>query len=342
MLRLLHLLLVVITLAAYLPPLVHPSTFWPISTLGLLTPILWFCLLLFALFLLYRRDKTVLLSIVTLLLGWDMISSAFAVSGQAPPVPAHGFSIATLNGHGFWRGPQEEQAAFVKALDADIILFQEFIVRQQKAKELLDLIQNQSGYAHRYYEAGGPLVILSRYPLKDPEVSYFSNRANGLVYVDVETPGGTMRLFNVHLQTNAISHLANEVTSNGNLRESGTWQKVKTMFGRYGRSNKIRTEQAAEILTTIAQSPYPVVLGGDLNDVPTSYLYQQFRTVLQDAHLAASWGLGTTYQGLLPGLRIDYILPAYGFTIHDFSRVDCAFSDHRAVRAVVSMTEKKE
>ena len=79
-----------------------------------------------------------------------------------------------------------------------------------------------------------------------------------------------MSVLHIHLQTNAISTLANEVTTTGNLREKSTWQKIKTMFGRYGRSNKVRTAQAEQILSAISKSPHPVLAGGDFNDIPTT------------------------------------------------------------------------
>lgn len=345
MLRLLHLLLVLLTLAAYLPPLVNPAAFWPISTMGLIAPVLWFALLFFGCYWLWQRDKTVLLSLITLLLGWDMISGAFALSFGGPSAK-DGLEIASLNGHGFQHAAGEKRSAFyeevggyIKELNTDILLVQEFEVKADRANLLVDRIQQTVNLNHKYYEPGSPLVVFSRYPLKNAQVNYFSNRANGYLMIDVETPKGLVRLFNVHLQTNAISRLANEVTSSGDLREKSTWQKVKTMFGRYGRSNRVRTEQVAEILAAVKKSPYPVVLAGDFNDVPTSYLYQQLRTELQDAHLAAGWGLGTTYQGLLPGLRIDYILPSYNLEVYEFDRMYCPFSDHRAVRAHISMPQ---
>lgn len=342
MLRLLHLLLVVLTLASYLPPFVNPATFWPVATLGLLAPILWFCLLLFGLFWLWQRDKAVLLSLITLLLGWDMISSAFAISSPAS-VPPTALSVASLNGHGFQhldgqtrKDFNQKAVDFLRGLDADVLLLQEFST-EGKAEQLAKVIQEQGSYGYSLRKSDGRLAVFSRYPLKNGEVHYFANRVNGFQLVDIETPTGVVRFFNAHLQTNAISNLASEVTQSGDLREKSTWKKIKTMFGRYGRSNKVRTEQAAEILAMVKQSPHPVVLGGDFNDVPTSYLYQQSRRSLQDAHLAASWGLGTTYKRLIPGLRIDYILPAYNFTVHDFDRVDCFFSDHRAIRAALSL-----
>ena len=91
-------------------------------------------------------------------------------------------------------------------------------------------IHQNADFPHVYSKVGESLAIFSRYPLSNEQPTYFKNRGNGFLCADVQTPQGTVRVFNIHLQTNAISTLANEVTTTGNLREKSTWQKIKTMF----------------------------------------------------------------------------------------------------------------
>lgn len=336
MIRLSHLILVVVTLASYLPPFVNPATFWPMATMGLLAPSLWGLMLLFAFYWMWKRDNAVWLSVITLLLGWEMMSNAFAIpDGNTAPHTTK-ISVASLNGHGFRQQPDKDIVDFIKGLDVDVLLLQEFKIRAQ-GDALAKTIKGQTDFPYLYRKTEAQLVVFSRFPLKNGEVHYFSNRVNGYLMVDVELPEGTFKLVNAHLQTNGISNLANEVTHDGRFQEKKTWQKVKTMFGRYGRSNKVRTQQSLEILSACEKTNLPILLAGDFNDVPTSYLYQRFSAKFQDAHLSQAWGLGTTYQGLLPGLRIDYILPDDRFIIHDFDRIPCGFSDHQAIRAEISL-----
>lgn len=336
MIRLSHLILVVVTLASYLPPFINPDTFWPMATMGLLAPSLWGLMLLFAVYWLWKKDNAVWLSVITLLLGWEMMSNVFAIPDGNMVANTTKISVVSLNGHGFRQQPDQEITDFIKGLDADVLLLQEFKIRGE-GNTLAQKIQSAADFPHLYRKTEAQLAVFSRFPLKNGEVHYFSNRVNGYLMVDVTSPDGTFKLINAHLQTNGISNLANEVTHDGKFQEKKTWQKVKTMFGRYGRSNKVRTRQASEILAASEKTSLPVLLTGDFNDVPTSYLYQRFRTKFQDAHLTQSWGLGTTYEGLLPGLRIDYILPDDGFAIHDFDRIPCSFSDHKAIRAEISL-----
>jgi endonuclease/exonuclease/phosphatase family metal-dependent hydrolase len=82
------------------------------------------------------------------------------------------------------------------------------------------------------------------------------------------------------------------------------------------------------IASLLADSPYPVILAADLNDVPNSYTYFTVRGTLQDAFLQQGYGLGRTFRGLSPTLRIDYILADRRFAVQQFKRVKKDYSDH--------------
>lgn len=341
MIRLIHLALITLALVAYLPPWVNPSFIWPISTLGLLAPTLWLATLLFAAYWLLKKDRRAWLSGITLLLGWSMINSAFALPDGGPAPTGEDLQIVSLNGHGFRiYGFSDEQAiqtaivAYLDSLEADVLCIQEFYT-DPKGKALAARIQANTPLKYSFRDPAGRLAVFSRFPLKNGEVTYFENRVNGYLQVDVDSPKGVFHLCNVHLQTNAISQMAHSVAKDPDIREKNIRKTIRTMFARYGRSNKTRTEQSRQILKELSIIKQPTIVCGDFNEVPTSYLYRLFRENFQDAHLRQSWGLGTTYSGLLPGLRIDYVLPDYSLQVLDFERLPCWFSDHKGVKAVI-------
>lgn len=327
--RLLHILLILVLLLAYASPLIDPNSFWPMATLGLVSPILWFVLLLFAFYWIRKKDNALYLSLVVLVLGWDMLSVVFAWPDGQQATANESLKIVSLNGHAF-KTDDKKAALYIKDLAADVVCFQEFY--QHKAKtELVKQMQNTAGFKHAYYDYKGGMAVFSHYPLKNGATHYFKNRVNGYLSIDVEAPTGVFRLFNVHLQTNAISSMANKMAEEGDLKEKKTWLTIKGMLSRHGRSSATRVTQSKRILAEVKASPYPVVLCGDFNEVPTSFLYQQYRSLFQDAHLAQSWGLGATYAGSLRGLRIDYLMPDHHFAIHEMQTHDCFFSDHKAI-----------
>jgi endonuclease/exonuclease/phosphatase family metal-dependent hydrolase len=98
--------------------------------------------------------------------------------------------------------------------------------------------------------------------------------------------------------------------------------------GKLKRGVVIRSVQADIISSLVADSPYPVVLAADLNDVPNSYTYFTVRGSLQDAFLQKGYGLGRTFRGLSPTLRIDYIFADPRLRVRQFKRVKKDYSDH--------------
>jgi len=80
-------------------------------------------------------------------------------------------------------------------------------------------------------------------------------------------------------------------------------------------------------------SPYPVVITGDLNDVPNSYTYFKVRGSLKDAFLEKGYGIGRTFRSLSPTLRIDYIFTDPRFSVAQFKREKKNYSDHYMIVA---------
>jgi endonuclease/exonuclease/phosphatase family metal-dependent hydrolase len=78
----------------------------------------------------------------------------------------------------------------------------------------------------------------------------------------------------------------------------------------------------------IESSPYPVIICGDFNDPPSSYTYNRISSRLKDAFVEAGSGLGNTYNGIIPLLRIDYILHSPQLNSGQFRVIEENFSDH--------------
>jgi endonuclease/exonuclease/phosphatase family metal-dependent hydrolase len=112
----------------------------------------------------------------------------------------------------------------------------------------------------------------------------------------------TIRVFNLHLQSMSMdaADIATATESRAGLR-----QKAPNLLRRFRNGAVARGAQVDTMLARVARSPYPVLLAGDFNDLPYSYAYDQFADHLQNAWATVGLGIGSTYNGKLPGLRID-------------------------------------
>ena len=76
------------------------------------------------------------------------------------------------------------------------------------------------------------------------------------------------------------------------------------------------------------ESKYPIILCGDFNDVPNSYAYNTIGKNMQNAFVEAGYGIGSTFSGILPILRIDQIFYSNQFDVKQFTRIPKKLSDH--------------
>ena len=155
------------------------------------------------------------------------------------------------------------------------------------------------------------MAIFSRFVIVRRGVIPFGRLSqNHAMWADLARPAArtgrgrpdTIRVFNVHLQSMSMADadLTAATTSRAGLR-----QKAPSLLRRFRNGAVARGAQVDTLRARIARSPYPVLLAGDLNDPPYSYTYDQLADELQNAWATTGLGPGFTYNGRLPGLRID-------------------------------------
>lgn len=333
--------LILLSLLAFAAPYIPPDMFWLPAVFSPLVPWLLLADLLVLLVLVYQREWSAFIMVGTLLVGLPFLRRSFAIFAKAETerVRPHELNVATLNAYLFLspgQRPREKPAPALKKLKSfgvDLVAIQEAPVGERSRAFRTHFTQN-SELTHWYQPPGKMLAVWSRYPLVPVALEMPENEHTGYLIVDVQLPTDTIRLFNLRMHSNAITRTAAEVTSGGDLGQRDTWAKIKTIFGRYGRAAGRRAEQLQDIRVAMASSPYPVLVLGDFNDVPASYVYRRITgEKLYDAWVQGAGGLGATFNGSLPGLRIDWILYDETFRARKASVHDVDFSDHRLVRA---------
>lgn len=332
-------LLVLITLTSYLSPYLDPGTFWPVSILGLFYPWLLLLNILCILSWAFLRKPYFWYSTGCLVVGWQFLTNFIGFhSPSSLPPPTESIRVLSYNCHALYPvdGPRgswkiRDLSQMIKKYNPDVVLFQEYPILKRVADPLAQQLAKDCDLGYDFRSSRKSLALFSKYPIGKKEVKYFTNDANGFQYVDIKKDGQTIRVYNVHLQTNALSNIANQVAKEGNLQEKETWLQIRGMIGRYKRSAKLRGAQAKEIAESIDKSPNPVILGGDLNDVPFSYTFRQLAKPLQDAFHTKGRGLGITFNGSIPALRIDYLMAGPKLEILDHKILHDGHSDHYPV-----------
>jgi endonuclease/exonuclease/phosphatase family metal-dependent hydrolase len=330
-----NIMLIILTLISYLSPYINPKSFPYIALLGLLYPIWLLLNTLFIAYWVFKKKWYFLYSTACLLLGWQFLTKNIAFNASLPSSETT-FRVLTYNvtnATGFHQEGMKTKERllpffeYLASLNADIICLQEFAHQEQHIKTYLQEAFGKDAPSFYGAKKASPLII-SKYPILNKGALAFENSINGCIYVDINMDSTIVRVYNIHLKSNTITKVADEVREEGDLREKETWRKIRYMLSGYKTNAKIRANQVDEIKRHMAQSPYPVIVCGDFNDVPQSYVYQTIAHDLLDHFQQKGRGIGTTFGGSIPFLRIDYILSSSHFSAQSTQIIRDNYSDH--------------
>jgi endonuclease/exonuclease/phosphatase family metal-dependent hydrolase len=228
-------------------------------------------------------------------------------------------------------------------MNPDVICFQEFFSSKPRGldnvKDLMELLGMP--YYHTEYSITKfasdhyGVATFSKHPIIAKGVISQNRKSTNLsIYSDLMVGKDTIRVYNCHLQSIRLKaddyeflEDPTQEVSNANLEKA--FKIIKLMNKAY----QYRSEQALQIAEDIKQSPHKTLLCGDFNDSPLSYTYKTLSDDLSDAFMEMGSGLGQTYAGPIPGMRIDYILFGQGFQLLEFKTGKQKLSDHFPLEA---------
>jgi endonuclease/exonuclease/phosphatase family metal-dependent hydrolase len=198
-------------------------------------------------------------------------------------------------------------------------------------------ILKKSFPSHEMYQTNKGAVILSKHRIINKGSIDFGTKTNSCLWADIIFDIDTIRVYSIHLQSNRITKDANQIISDGKIDNKKTWLDIKSILKKFKQSHITRTSQAKEVKVHIDNSPFPVLVCGDFNDTPVSYTYRHLSERLKDAFVEKGNGLGTTFNGRIPLLRIDYVLSDPSFDILKYNVIQEDYSDHYAVACLLSI-----
>jgi endonuclease/exonuclease/phosphatase family metal-dependent hydrolase len=338
-------------LMAYASTWISPENIWWLALFGLTYPIILAVNLLFIIWwLLFKRMRS-LYSLVAIIIGFNHLFSFIQYNGSGEPLfpKKKQFKIMTFNVRLFdlynWKGNKISRNhifELIKKEDPDVICFQEFFYQGIKGIfETRDTLTTflkaknvYEGYTHKLVQKQFfGLATFSAFPVVySGMISFPNDKNNNAIYTDLKIGNDTVRIYNVHLASFRFQQADYEVWGDKEMPKThGRKDKEQHILARLRLAYINRVAQTRTLIEHIDRSPYPVMVCGDFNDTPVSYTYSSFSSRFTDAFAESGSGIGATYSGRLPGLRIDYIF--YDEHIHtwNYHSVHKNLSDHYPV-----------
>jgi endonuclease/exonuclease/phosphatase family metal-dependent hydrolase len=327
---------VILTLLSFLCPEVNPASFRWLAFFGTAFPWLLLANIFLMLLWAWRVNRFALYHLGILIFGWQFVSGFFGLDIGKNRAPESAITVATHNLGGIFRGKTIDDGLREKKASAYARFLQEsgmpdILCTQETSAKFYKILAQKMGYAHTFNLKKGT-VIFSRFPMEAGGDIPLGKTYNSSIWVDIRVGQRLIRVYNLHLQSNSVTRTTEKVIQNGEMDEGETWSTIGKVLGKVGNATSIRAEQAILLREHIAQSPYPVLICGDFNDTPNSFVYATLANGLKDTFKEKGFGLGTTFGGILPFLRIDYILTDPKISTYSCKTIrDDVFSDHYPV-----------
>lgn len=346
----------VLLLAAQSASFVSPARFWPLEIIALSYPVLLLINFCFVAIWILFRNRFAFLSSAIILIGYDKPGQIYQpgilpVDMMAPEgsVKVMSYNVRLFDLYN-WTGNLKTRAKIFKQLEQerpDILCVQEYyhedkgnLTNNQDIKKLLDHPYATIKYGvtlQGIYHWG--IATFSRYPIiNEGKLIYRKGSTNFGIYSDIVINEDTLRVYNVHLQSNHFGRrdyeiLALKDSTSRDAALKGTRHILKRIRG----AAVNRSRQVDELKLHMSTSPYPVLLCGDFNDPAYTYAYQTLKKDLSDAFTEKGEGWGVTYKRGLIRLRIDFILHSAGIQTFSFQTLPEQLSDHKAIVARVRL-----
>lgn len=336
---------------SYLSPFISPDKAWWISFFGLAYPIFLLSAIGFMVVFLLTKSRRIYSIGLVLILGLPLHIRYFSLGWSAEQADypndntlrVMSYNVRLFNYYE-WLDEDRNTSrdsiyAHIRAVQPDVICFQEYLtvqgsnfIRNNDIRDLGDYRYYTEKYSIAKANRRIGIATFSKYPILHSELVEYDNTSKQFaVFTDIVKENDTVRVYNIHLQSIRIQQddydfLNNEETSNEDAKNG-----IKRMIQKLKYAYPLRATQAVSIVQHAQSSPYPVVICGDFNDTPMSYVYNAFNSSFEDAFRGNYLGLGSTYAGKLPAGRIDYIFHSSALEAISFSVQDQAHSDHYSI-----------
>ncbi len=323
-------------LFSYSSVFIAPDKLWLPSAFGLAYPYIIGLNIIFIVVWLFFKPKYIAFSLLCILIGFKYSNRYFQVFSRS--IDDKAIKVLSYNVRNF-KGAEKDPSKviadkikrFLEDEKSDIICIQEIKLRSARVFNLPKVVDQLPFINHYQYASTGSttgLATLTKFPVLNMKEIRFEGSQNMAIYTDVLIGQDTVRIFNIHLQSYHIDPNQYDIIESPGISEKGDVRQVKEMARKFKIAVQKRAVQARLIHDIIKESPYRVIVCGDLNDSPISYAYQKVRGKLKDAFVESGSGIGRTYIGKLPSFRIDYIFHSRDYKSYSFHKAPLYESDH--------------
>lgn len=339
------LMIVAMNFCAYtscLPPQNTPQY----SYFGLMFPVFLAFNMLFVFFWLIFKWKWALLPLVGMALCASSVRAYFPINFSSEP-PAGCIKVLSYNVMAFGDDksvPWEDNPILKYLLKsgADVICLQE--ARKSFVDSALDSITSIYPYYHFQLETDNYIACFSKFPIDSVVKINYPTTTNHSYAYEMRVGEDTLLLINNHLESYRLSSADKDdyksiIKNYKHPGQNDSETKYFSLTEKITGHDSIRGLQVDSVADFVGRNRgRNIVLCGDLNATPISYVHHRLTTLLDDAYTQSGNGPGISYNRSGMYFRLDHIfvspnVKAYGAKVDKSIR----HSDHYPIYCFINL-----
>ncbi len=302
-----------------------PSHHWLAGFAMMSLPVMLVFHLVFLVIWAFWGPKRLITTLVVLALGYPFLDRTLQFSPpsvQSSLPPGHeasailtvlNYNVYSFNLFKYQYAEEKETTrqfgAWIDQQQADVLCFQEYISRPDMNDFDFTARLNSRGYRYRAFlqesknlaDSQNGVALFSKHPILAIRDTLFGG-SNGLIQADILWNNDTVRIIDAHLYSMTLQ--LSGIINREDYEESKHIAKYN--LSQLGKGFKQRGLQVELLENWVADSPHPVIVCGDFNETPYSYVYGRLRRRLDNAFEERGSGFGFTYNRAPYFIRIDH------------------------------------
>jgi len=333
--------------------LLNPDKHPAFANAGLLFPVFLLINLGFLIFWVVFRVKYATIPLLGFLVSFVPVRQYMPINvkGSAPRGSIKVLSYNTLS---FGNGMVDNAGAnicmsYIQEQNADIVCLQEAYPNGQNVEQIDSILKPVYAYQDVtvHPNGGNAVMVFSKFPILSKELIPYESQGNMSVAYRLKINGNSVLLINNHLETTGLSKEDRRQFKNlvvGKLQVDTAEETSKLLVVKLAEATKKRAPQAEAVAKYIkAHRNMSIILCGDFNDGPISYVHRTMAKGLVDCYVESGNGPGISYHYGGFFVRIDNIMCSKDWEPYECKVDDkIAVSDHYPIICKLKMRPKQQ
>lgn len=332
--------------------MLDPQRYPLLCCAGMTIPFFILANLLFVPLWIFVRWQRVWIPLAAFVLTYTPIRTYVPVNVHLTQSPPEGsIKVLSYNVCGYGGNYKYDQAVdtlrgYIQRINADIVCLQEG--HGGNSGNGYEMMKTLYPYNDTIHVSKGPSInamsFHTRYPIIRKERIEYQSLTNGSIAYYLQVGADTVMVINNHLES---THLSDDERQNfkevlkGDKETHEAKSELKAIIRKLGDKMGDRADQARAVHQYVVDHrQYPVILCGDFNDTPISYVHRTIAQNLTDCYVATGCGLGISFNPKGFSFRIDNIMCSshfkpFGCQVDD----DIDVSDHYPIFCWLTLTK---